>query len=98
MVRNTSSLQLKMSRGSYVVSGNIGALSTIQIPFSFNETFSTAPVVYVGNITGGPGGFAELIMTIANVTTTGGTLFVSNPRNTTLAPNFTVNIVAIGGE
>jgi subtilisin-like proprotein convertase family protein len=98
IVRNTSNLQLKMSQGSYVVNSNIGALSTIQIPFSFNETFSTVPVVYVGNITGGPGGFAEIIMSVANVTTTGGSLFVSNPRNVLVAPNFTVNIVAIGGE
>jgi subtilisin-like proprotein convertase family protein len=98
IVRNTSSLQLKMSSGSYVVSGNIGALSTIQIPFSFSQTFSTLPVVYIGNITGGPGGFAELIMSIANVTTTNATLFVSNPRTSAAAPNFTVNIVAIGGE
>jgi hypothetical protein len=98
IVRNTSSLQLKMSSGSHVVSGSIAALSTIQIAINFSETFSTVPVVYVANITGGAGGFAEVIMTIANVTTTGATLFVSNPRNTTWNPNFTVNIVAIGGE
>ena len=75
---------------------SISAGATYQLVFSFSEAFSSAPEVYIGSASGG--GFAEVVMTLAEVSSTGAKLFVFNPRSFAVAPSFTVRIIAIGAE
>jgi len=46
----------------------------------------------------GGGGFAEVIMSVANITTSGGSLFINNPKPAGFVPNYTVKIIAIGAQ
>jgi hypothetical protein len=98
IIRSSDGTQQKKVVTSIVVSAFITATGTINIPFSFSESFSSAPDVFVGNITGGPGGFAEVVMTISGASATGATLFVHNPLSISRSPNFTVKIIAIGPQ
>ncbi|MEI9809621.1 MAG: hypothetical protein WDO16_18145 [Bacteroidota bacterium] len=79
------------------VSTTIAAGSSVNISFSFPESFSSAPDAYVGNVTGG-GGFAEVVMSVANISATGGSLFVNNPRTSSYLVNFSVKVIAIGPQ
>jgi hypothetical protein len=97
LVRSIDATQQKKLTTTVAVNLTIAAGGTTQVPFTFSEAFSAAPDVYVGNIISG-GGFAEVIMTVAGVTTTGGTLFINNPKALAYSPNFTISIVAIGAE
>ncbi|NTW26134.1 MAG: hypothetical protein HGA37_15655, partial [Lentimicrobium sp.] len=96
IIRSIDNIQRKNLTTTVTVNTTINAGSTAQISFTFPENFTAAPVVYVGNATGG--GFAEVVMTVAGVTTTGGKIFVYNPKSTSQSPNFTVNVVALGQE
>lgn len=99
IIRNTSATQLKKQSTAVVVNVTIGAGATTSIAFTWPQTFSAGSIeAYVGNITGGGGGWAEVIMSVTNVTTTGGTLYVNNPRAASWSPNFTVNIIGIGPQ
>jgi hypothetical protein len=75
----------------------IATNSTVAKNIIWDEPFNTIPVAYVGNFTGG-GGWAEVVVSIANVTTTGCSVYIYNPRPAAYSPNFYVNIVAIGGQ
>ena len=44
------------------------------------------------------GGFAEVVMTLAEVSSAGAKLFLFNPRGFGVSPSFTVRIVAIGPQ
>lgn len=98
LIRSVDGTQLKKLNTTVTVNATIPAGASINIPFSFPESFSAAPDVYVGNVTGGAGGFAEVIMSVANVSTTGGSLFINNPRAGSFSPNFVVKIIAIGPQ
>ena len=96
IIRSIDNVQRKTLSTTVTVNTTINAGATSQISFTFPESFSSAPVVYVANATGG--GFAEVVMTVATVTTTGGKLFVYNPKSTSQTPNFTINVIALGQE
>jgi len=96
IIRSIDNIQRKNLTTTVTVNTTINAGSTAQISFTFPESFTAVPVVYIGNAAGG--GFAEVVMTVAAVTTTGGKIFVYNPKTTSQTPNFTVNVVALGQE
>lgn len=96
IIRSIDNIQRKNLTTTVTVNTTINAGSTAQISFTFPESFTAVPVVYIGNATGG--GFAEVVMTAASVTTSGGKIFVYNPKSTSQTPNFTVNVVALGQE
>jgi len=96
LLRFTDAVQRKQLSTTVTVNSTINAGATAQISFTFPESFTTAPLVYIGNATGG--GFAEVVMSVANVTTTGGKLFVYNPKSSSQTPNYTVNVIALGQE
>jgi hypothetical protein len=98
LIRNIDGTQLKKLSSSTVVNASFTAGQTQTFTINFPESFSSAPEVYVGNIVGGTGGWAEVIMTVAGVTTTGAALYVFNPRATVANVNFTVKIIAIGAQ
>lgn len=97
LIRSSDGTQQKKVVTTISISTSIAALSTFGAAISFSESFSAPPDVFVGNVTGG-GGFAEVIMTVANVSATGFSFFVSNPRTSTYSPNFSVKIIAIGPQ
>ena len=80
------------------VNVTLSAGSTTAYNFTFPENFSGTPDVYVGNVVSGAGGWAEVVLSIANVNASGGTLYVNNPRTGNWSPSFTVKIIAIGPQ
>jgi hypothetical protein len=101
IIRNTTIAQLKQVVTSVNISpGTINAGSTILQGITWSESFSAAPVAaYVGNVTAfTTGGWAELIMTIYNAGTNGCVLYIYNPKNVSVSPGFTINLVAIGAD
>ena len=96
IIRSNDKRQQKIVITTVTVNTTISGGVTTNISFNFAENFTANPVVYVGDATGG--GFAEVFMTLANVTTTGGKLFIYNPKSSSQSPNFTVNIIAMGAE
>ena len=96
IIGNISGQKLEQQVG-VVVNTTLNAGATTNISFTFPKAFGAVPMAYVGNITSG-GGFAEVIMTLANVTTTGGKLFIYNPKSSSQSPNYTVKIIALGAE
>ena len=99
IIRNTDGTQSKKLSSAVLVNlPSLGPLSTQTVSVTWPEAFSLTPEAYVGNVISGAGGWGEVIMSLASVTTTGATLFVSNPRTTAQAPNFTVKIIAIGAQ
>lgn len=98
IIRNTSATQLKQVITNALVNPTIGGLATHSQTVTWSEAFGGTPVAaYVGNC-GGTGGWAEVVVSIASVTNTGCILYVFNPRNITINPNFTVNIVTMGPQ
>jgi hypothetical protein len=98
IIRSTDGTQKKELSTNVLVNVSLTAGATSSINFTFPESFSSVPDVYVGNVISGTSGWAEVIMTIANVSTTGGTLYVHNSTNGTWNPNFTVKVIAIGPQ
>ena len=99
LIRSNDGTQQKKVVTIVTVNASIGPNSTINIPFSFSESFSAAPDVYVGNVSNpGAGGFAELVLTVSGVSTGGATLFVFNPRTGFTSPNYSIKIIAIGPQ
>jgi len=96
IIRSIDNVQRKTLSTTVTVNTTIAAGATTNITFTFPESFSAVPVAYIGNASGG--GFAEVVMSVATVTATGGKLFIYNPKSSAQNPNFTVNIVAVGQE
>ena len=96
IIRSSDNTQRKMVVTTVTVNTTISGGATTNVSFNFAENFTALPAVYVGDATGG--GFAEVVMTLANVTNTGAKLFVFNPKSGSQSPNFTVKIVAVGKE
>src|SRR3989338_6056368 len=89
MVTTSVSVNTSISGGS---SG--GAPATVS--FNFSESFSGTPVAWVRDITAGLPSF--FIFTLKDVTSTGGTLSISNPTSSSATCNVTIRIVALGSE
>ena len=98
IIRSNDGTQQKKVIKDVLVNLTLTAGASAAIAFTFPETFSAAPDTYVGNIIGGVGGWAEVVMSVSNITTTGGFLYVFNPRGISWSPNYTVRIIAIGPQ
>lgn len=95
---NDATQQKKLVATYYINSYSFLAGETRTFTITWPENFGAAPDAFVGNIVSGTGGWAEVVMSLTNVTTTGATLYVYNPKNTPVTPNFTVKIIAIGAQ
>ncbi len=98
IIRNTDGTQSKKLSASVTVNASFTAGQTQSFAITWPETFSSAPEAYVGNVTSGAGGWAEVVMSIFGTSTSGATLYVYNPKATSVSPNFTVKIIAIGPQ
>ncbi len=98
LIRSNDGTQQKKVTKDVLVNLTLAAGATTSINFSFPESFSAAPDTYVGNVLSGSGGWAEVVMTVFGVSTSGGILYIFNPRSSIANPNFTVRIVAIGAQ
>lgn len=102
IVRNSSSTQMRVETFTAATSApgglDLGANQFVQIPATFSTAFSSAPVVYVGHVSGGSGDVTWLIATVTNVTTTGCTLSLRNLSSQTITFNGTWHLVAMGAE
>ena len=96
IIRNVDDKQIVKQLATATVTGDFTAYQTRTFNITWPEQFSFVPEAYVGNVAGGTGGWAELVMSIANISATGASLYVFNPRNIIYTPNFTVNILAFG--
>ena len=95
IIRNNSNSQLLKQIKTVTVNTPFNNGETKFFDFTWDEAFTEIPEAYVGNISAGTGGWAEVVMSVAVVTTTGGRLYVYNPTGAR-TPNFTVNIMAFG--
>ena len=98
LIRSNDGTQQKKVTKDVLVNVSLPAGSSTSIAFTFPEAFSAAPDTYIGNVVSGAGGWAEVVMSLANITTTGGNLYIHNPRSVLWTPNFTVKIIAIGAQ
>lgn len=102
IVRNTGSTQLKTSIFNVPINGPLAAGATTVLGITFPEGFSANPAVYVAglNASGGSGGHAECVYNISNISTSGCSLYIYNPRGSTatFASGFTITINATGAQ
>ena len=98
LIRSNDGTQQKKVTTDVLVNLTLAAGATTAVYFSFPESFSTAPDTYIGNVISGAGGWAEVTMSVAIISTTGGFLYIFNPRNSIANPNFTIRIIAIGAQ
>lgn len=95
IIRNNTNSQIFKQIKTVTVNTPFNNGETKFFDFTWDEAFTEIPEAYVGNISAGTGGWAEVVMSVAVVTTTGGRLYVYNPTGAR-TPNFTVNIMAFG--
>jgi len=98
LIRSNNGTQQKKVTTDVLVNVTLAAGATTAIYFPFPESFSTAPDTYIGNVISGAGGWGEVTMSVALISTTGGFLYVYNPRSSSANPNFTIRIIAIGAQ
>jgi hypothetical protein len=98
IIRSNDGTQQKKVTKDVLVNVTLAAGATTSISFSFPESFSAIPDTYIGHVVSGAGGWAEVVMTVALVSTTGGVLYIYNPRSSSANPNFTIRIIAIGAQ
>jgi len=98
LIRSNDGTQQKKVTKDVLVNVTLAAGATTSINFSFPESFSTIPDTYIGHVVSGAGGWAEVVMTVALISTTGGVLYIYNPRSSSASPNFTIRIIAIGAQ
>jgi hypothetical protein len=99
IIRSTDGVQQKKQVKIVTVVDNLNAGQTKSYGFSWTETFGGAPDAFVGGIgPGSSGGWAEVIMTVAADNSTGGTLWVHNPRTTGIIVGFNVKVIGIGPQ
>lgn len=96
IIRNSTTEQLVKQVGTVTVSGSFAPGETRQFNIQWPSNFASTPDAYIGNVISGAGGWAECVMTLALVSSSGGKLYVFNPRNTTFNPSFTINILGFG--
>ena len=98
LIRSSNATQQKKLTADVTINTSFLAGETKTFAITWPETFGAAPDVFVGNVISGAGGWAELVLTIFNATTTGATLFVYNPKTITVTPNYINRIIAIGPQ
>ena len=98
ILRNIDGTQSKKLSTTVTVNTLFTTGQTLTFPITWPETFSSSPEAFVGNVTGGTGGWAEVVMTISGAGTSGATLYVYNPKSGSVTPNFTIKIIAIGPQ
>lgn len=99
LIRNTDGTQSKKLSSSVLVNVAFAAGETKAFAVTWPESFTAGNIeAYVGNVTGGAGGWAEVVMTVSAVSTTGAQLYVYNPKTSGVAPNFTVKVIAMGPQ
>jgi hypothetical protein len=99
IIRNADNTQLKKLGAAVLVNATFTAGETKTFTISWPQSFNGDVEAYVGNIvTGSTAGWAELMMSIADVTDTGATLYVYNPHNTDYNADYSVRIIAMGKQ
>jgi hypothetical protein len=99
LIRSADATQQKKQTKIVSVVDNFAAGQTRTYGFSWSETFSASHDAFVGSIApGSSGGWAEVIMTVVADTNTGGTLFVYNPKSTSVIVSFNVKMIGIGPQ
>jgi len=98
LIRSNDGTQQKKITKDVLVNVTLAAGATTNINFSFPESFSAIPDTYIGHVVSGAGGWAEVVMTVALISNTGGVLYIYNPRSSSASPNFTIRIIAIGAQ
>lgn len=98
IIRNTDATQSKKLSASVTVNTSFAAGETKTFTVTWPETFSASPEAFVGNVTSGAGGWAEVVMTLSATSTAGATLYVYNPKTSAVNPNFTIKVIAIGAQ
>lgn len=99
IIRSADGTQRKQLVKIVTVNTSFLAGETKTFAFTWPETFGAAPDAYVGAVAvGSSGGWAEVVMTVSADNTTGGTLYVYNPKTTTVSPNFNIKIIGIGAQ
>jgi hypothetical protein len=98
IIRSNDGTQQKKVTKDVLVNVTLAAGATTSINFSFPEGFSAIPDTYIGHVVSGAGGWAEVVMTVALISNTGGVLYIYNPRSSSASPNFTIRIIAIGAQ
>ncbi len=58
------------------------------------EPFSKVPIAFVGDVLGG-GGYAEVIITVTAVSTTGFWIYLHNPREVPWSSDFCFNVIGM---
>lgn len=96
LVRSGNTTQQKILSVDVPVVLSLNAGSTSTINFAWPESFISVPLAFVGNVTSGSGGWAEVVMTLASASSAGGVLYVFNPRSSTVSVNFNVRIIGLG--
>ena len=98
LIRNTDGTQSKKLSTTALINSTFTAGQTKMLTITWPEAFSGTPEAFVGNVTSGVGGWAELTMSVSNVTTTGADLYIFNPKSSSVSPNFNIKIIAIGPQ
>jgi hypothetical protein len=98
IIRSNDGSQQKKLTADVTINTSFTAGETKSFAITWHETFGAAPDVFVGHVVSGAGGWAELVLTITNPSTTGAILYVYNPKTITVNPNYTNRIIAIGPQ
>lgn len=95
IIRNADSTQLKKLSAIVSVNSGFAGGETKTFAITWPETFNGNVEAYVGNVVTGSG-WAELIMSISDVTNTGATLYVNNPHSLNYDADYNIKIIAMG--
>jgi hypothetical protein len=98
IIRSADAVQRKKVVGTVTISGQFLSRQTRTFSVTFPETFSAPPDVWIGNMVSGVGGWAEILLTITDITNTGCTVWAHNLFAFTLGPNYTMKVIAIGPQ
>jgi hypothetical protein len=97
IVRSNGATQQKIVTTIIPFNQNMAAGQTVSFNINWSESFSSPPSAFVGNITSG-GGFAEVIISFSVTTANGATVWIYNPKNSNVNPNFSFTAIAIGAQ
>ncbi|MCU0388266.1 MAG: hypothetical protein MUE71_06625 [Chitinophagaceae bacterium] len=98
IIRSADAQQRKKVVGTVTISGQFISGETRTFSVTFPEPFSSPPDAWIGNMVTGVGGWAEVLLTITDITNTGCTVWAHNLRFFTVSPNFTMKVIAIGPQ
>lgn len=98
IIRSSDGTQQKKLTSTVTINTSFNAGETKTFAVTWPESFGGTPDAFIGNMTTGTGGWAEIVLTVTTVTTTGATLYAYNPRSVSASPNYTMKIIAIGPQ